>query len=98
MRRVPDQARAARTAGHHRCATAAHHDLGPSLSRAAQPTVMDAQVLSVVLCSVRIAGRSDQILQRDGDFMRHLEQAHRSWPPREKPAVSLVPRSTASAG
>ncbi len=34
------------------------------------------KVLSVVIgVSVRIGGRSDQILQRMGDFMRDLEQA-----------------------
>ncbi|KAG0952933.1 hypothetical protein G6F31_013496 [Rhizopus arrhizus] len=52
-------------------------DLDRALSLAAQPYRMDVlKVLSVVIgVSVRIGGRSDQILQRMGDFMRDLEQA-----------------------
>lgn len=52
-------------------------DLDRALALAAQPYRMDVlKVLSVVIgVSVRIGGRSDQILQRMGDFMRDLEQA-----------------------
>ena len=52
-------------------------ELDRALSLAAQPYRMDVlKVLAVVIgVSVRIGGRSDQILQRLGDFMRDLEQA-----------------------
>ncbi|WP_295575696.1 type II secretion system F family protein [uncultured Stenotrophomonas sp.] len=52
-------------------------DLDRALALAAQPYRMDVlKVLAVVIgVSVRIGGRSDQILQRMGDFMRDLEQA-----------------------
>ncbi|WP_295516841.1 type II secretion system F family protein [uncultured Stenotrophomonas sp.] len=52
-------------------------DLDRALAMAAQPYQMDVlKVLAVVIgVSVRIGGRSDQILQRMGDFMRDLEQA-----------------------
>ncbi|WP_367382485.1 type II secretion system F family protein [Stenotrophomonas cyclobalanopsidis] len=52
-------------------------DLDRALGLAAQPYQMDVlKVLAVVIgVSVRIGGRSDQILQRMGDFMRDLEQA-----------------------
>jgi tight adherence protein B len=52
-------------------------DLDRALSQAARPYRLDAlEVLAVVLgVSIRIGGRSDQILQRMSDFMRDLEQA-----------------------
>ncbi|PZP77585.1 MAG: pilus assembly protein, partial [Stenotrophomonas maltophilia] len=52
-------------------------ELDRALAQAAHPYRMDVlKVLSVVIgVSVRIGGRSDQILQRMGDFMRDLEQA-----------------------
>ncbi len=52
-------------------------DLDRALGLAAQPYQMDVlKVLAVVIgVSVRVGGRSDQILQRMGDFMRDLEQA-----------------------
>lgn len=52
-------------------------ELDRALGLAAQPYRMDVlKVLAVVIgVSVRIGGRSDQILQRMGDFMRDLEQA-----------------------
>ena len=52
-------------------------DLDRALSQAARPYRLDVlEVLAVVLgVSIRIGGRSDQILQRMSDFMRDLEQA-----------------------
>lgn len=52
-------------------------DLDRALSQAAQPYRLDVlDVLAVVLgVSIRIGGRSDQILQRMSDFMRDLDQA-----------------------
>lgn len=52
-------------------------DLDRALSQAARPYRLDVlDVLAVVLgVSIRIGGRSDQILQRMSDFMRDLEQA-----------------------
>lgn len=52
-------------------------DLDRALSQAAQPYRLDVlEVLSVVLgVSIRVGGRSDQILQRMSDFMRDVEQA-----------------------
>lgn len=52
-------------------------DLDRALSQAAQPYRLDVlDVLAVVLgVSIRIGGRSDQILQRMSDFMRDVDQA-----------------------
>ena len=52
-------------------------DLDRALSQSAQPYRLEAlEVLAVVLgVSIRIGGRSDQILQRMSDFMRDLDQA-----------------------
>ncbi len=52
-------------------------DLDRALIQAARPYRLDVlDVLAVVLgVSIRIGGRSDQILQRMSDFMRDLEQA-----------------------
>ncbi|WNH52356.1 type II secretion system F family protein [Stenotrophomonas oahuensis] len=52
-------------------------DLDRALSQASRPYRLEVlDVLAVVLgVSIRIGGRSDQILQRMSDFMRDLEQA-----------------------
>lgn len=52
-------------------------DLDRALSQASRPYRLEVlDVLAVVLgVSIRIGGRSDQILQRLSDFMRDLEQA-----------------------
>lgn len=58
-------------------ATRSGLDLDRALSQAARPYRLEVlEVLAVVLgVSLRIGGRSDQILQRMSDFMRDLEQA-----------------------
>lgn len=52
-------------------------DLDRALSQASRPYRLEVlDVLAVVLgVSIRVGGRSDQILQRMSDFMRDLEQA-----------------------